>query len=466
LYFFDVLLIKLGMRQNTCSHFENIDSFTNVFHQLISDGDMSALWRKLAPKPRGVKPALNGPQLVMGLVFHVLMAAGTFAAHVKKLTGIELSDSALSQRRTTAGAAPFDAIAQAALAPLADPAKHPDAFYRGLRLGAMDGSQFSVSNTPSILQRLNKPLSRRLRTAFAKVPMTWMVELGTHAPVAVVVGEEQESEWVLAQRLLERIQGPWLILLDRLYGVGDFVLKFAPVGQKTQSHFLARVKRNLKVTIEQVLEDGSALVCVKLAAYKKGNRKASIVKMREIAGRVQRPNGKWVTVRLWTDLLDSGQYPARELLALYARRWEIEIGTGELKANVRGAQLLQSHTVESAAQEILAAVIAMALVSRVRVEAGQSADLAPLRISFVKTLQAIRSLWQVLRLGRELFSPNQVLGLVARTLREIAEEASPKRRDRNCKRAVRKPVSSWPRLTATAYETGAFNYEMIPATPV
>ena len=452
------------MRQNTCTQFENIGSFTDAFHQLISSVALSTLWRKLGPKPRGTKPTLSGPQLVMGLVFHVLMAAGTLAAHVKKLTGIELSDSDLSQRRTTAGVAPFDAIAQTALQPLADPAKHPDAFYRGLRLGAMDGSQFSVSNTPPILQRLSKALSRRLQAAFAKVPMTWMVELGTHAPVAVVVGQEQESEWVLAQRLLERIKGPWLILMDRLYGVGDFVLKFGSVCQKTKSHFLARVKRNLKVTIEQVLEDGSALVCVKLSAYKKTNRKASVVRMREIMGRVQRANGKWVTVRLWTDLLDCRKYPASELLALYARRWEIEIGTGELKAHVRGSQLLQSHTVETAAQEILAAVIGMAMVSRMRVEAGQSADLPPLRISFVKTLQAIRSLWQILRLGHDLFSPDQVLGLVARTLREIAEEASPKRRARNCKRAVRKPVSSWPRLTGTAYETGPFNYEVILAT--
>ncbi len=454
------------MRQNTGSRLENISSFTAAFHQLISYAALAALWRKLGPKARGKKPTLSGPELIMGLVFHGLAAAGTFAAHVKKLTGIDLSDSDLSQRRTAAGVAPFDAIAQAALRPLADPAKHPNAFYKGWRLGAMDGSQFSVSNTPPLLQRLSKSLSRRLQAAFAKVPMTWMVELGTHAPVAAVVGQEQESEWVLAQRLLERIKGPWLILMDRLYGVGDFVLKFQRVCQKTQSHFLVRVKLNLKVTIDQVLEDGSALVSVKLRAYKKGNRKAGVVQVRQIVGRVQRPNGKWVTVRFWTDLLDSRKYPALELLALYAQRWEIEIGTGELKANVRGAHLLQSHTVETAAQEILAAAIAMALVSQVRIEAGQTADLPPLRISFIKTLQAIRSLWQIIRLGHDLLSPNQILGLVERTLREIAGEAIPKRRARNCKRAVRQPVSSWPRLTTPAYEKGAFHYEILPATTI
>jgi len=90
------------------------------------------------------------------------------------------------------------------------------------------------------------------------------------------------------------------------------------VHQKTQSHFLARVKQNLKVTIQEVLEDGSALVSVVIKDPKNRHRKLGVVQMRQIVGRVMRPNGKWVTVRLWTSLLDARKYPAKELLALYA----------------------------------------------------------------------------------------------------------------------------------------------------
>ena len=454
------------MQQNTFTGFQNIGSFASAFYQLISREVLDGLWHKLGPKPRGHKPTLSGPELVMGLVFHVLTAAGTLAAHVRKLTGISLSNSALSQRRQAAGVEPFDAIAREVLRPLADPQKHPQAFYKGLRLGAVDGSQFNVSNTPTILSRLDKAKSRRMQAAFAKVPMNWMMEVGTHAPVVAVVGLEQESEWALAERLLERIQAPWLIMMDRLYGIGAFVLKFEPVHQKTQSHFLARVKQNLKVTIQEVLEDGSALVSVVIKDPKNRHRKLGVVQMRQIVGRVMRPNGKWVTVRLWTSLLDARKYPAKELLALYAQRWEIEIGTGELKAYVRGEHLLQSHTPETAAQEILASLIGMAMISQRRVEAGQIADLPPLRMSFVITLQAVRSLWQVLRLGSDILTNDQIAVLVERTLREIAQQAIPKRRARNCKRAVRQPVSSWPRLTTNAYEKGDFVYEVIPVNAV
>ena len=42
----------------------------------------------------------------------------------------------------------FDQLMRAALKPKADPRRHPEAFYKGLRLCGVDGSLFSVTNTP------------------------------------------------------------------------------------------------------------------------------------------------------------------------------------------------------------------------------------------------------------------------------------------------------------------------------
>jgi hypothetical protein len=80
--------------------------------------------------------------------------------------------------------------------------EHPCAIYRGWRLVAIDGSQTSVSNIPQLLRHLSKAASRRFQAAFAKVPLCWLVELGTHAPLVAVIGLAQESEWALAHRLL------------------------------------------------------------------------------------------------------------------------------------------------------------------------------------------------------------------------------------------------------------------------
>jgi hypothetical protein len=307
---------------------------------------------------------------------------------------------------------------------------------------------------------LSKALSRRFSAAFAKVPMSLLVELGTHHPLAVEVGVEQESEWELSQRLIQKIRPGWLVIADRLYGVGVFLNQLLVRGRTVGSHCLLRVKKDIKVKVQEVLKDGSGLVKV-FVADGRGHKKRGAVIVREIKGRVRRPNGKWVTVRLWTDLVDASAYPARELLALYAQRWEIELFNRELKLDLRNIELLHSHTVETVVQEILALVLAMAVLSQERLAASKAGEEAPLRISFGKTLMFVRSLWLVLAAGEDLLRPEQIRGLVRRTMKVIADQCLPKRRQRTCPRAVRQPIKGWPRLAENSYEKGTVEYEVI-----
>ena len=440
----------------------SVGTFVQCFQCLLATPLLANLWRQYGPKARGQKLKLSGPQLVQSLVFHVLCGVGTLAAHVEQLTGVKVSDSDLSQRRAAAGVGVFDAIVRAALRPLATPGEQPDAFYRGWRLVAIDGSQASVSNTPQLLGHLSKAVSRRFQAAFAKLPMCWLVELGTHAPLAVVLGLAQESEWALAHRLLPQLPAGCLLLADRLYGVGAFVNELMVMGQAVGSQWLVRVKQNLRSNVRQILADGSALVAVAVP-----HRPTGFVLVRQIVGRVRRPGGAWVTVRLWTSLLDGSTYPAAELLALYARRWDIEVFTKELKIDLHGGTtVLQSHTLVTAAQEILALVLAMAMLSQVRLAAATTGAVAPLRISFGQTLALVRSLWWMVALGEGILAPDQVRALVARTLEQIAVQCLPPRRARTCKRALRRPVQKWPRLTATSYQNGPTQLEVILSKPI
>jgi hypothetical protein len=434
-------------------------SFEQSFHGLIGAVTLKRLWNEYGPKPRGQKPRLRGPELICSLVFHVMCGVGTLGAHVNQLSGIKISDAALSQRRAAAGLKVFVAVVAAALEPLAKLGQHAGSFYRGMRLVGLDGTQFSVSNTPQLLGRLSKAATRRFCAAFAKVPVSLLVELGTHHPLAVEVGVKQESEWELSHRLVEKIGAGWLVIADRLYGVGVFVNQLLIQGQTVGSHFLVRVKKDIKVKVIEVLKDGSGLIKVWVADGKAHKKRGSII-VREINGRVRRPNGKWVTVRLWTDLLDAVAYPAEELLALYAQRWEIELFNRELKLDLRNTDLLHSHTVETAAQEILALVLAMAVLSQQRLAAAEAGEEEPLRISFGQTLALVRSMWWVLAAGEDLLTPQQIKGLVRRTMKMIAEQCLPKRRPRTCPRAVRQPIKGWPRLAANSYQTGAVEYEI------
>ena len=451
------------MQTIASSLIQSVGAFRASFQYLLACPTLAQLWCQHGPKPRGQKPKLTGPQLVQGLVFHILCGAGTLAAHMFQLTGVQVSDSDLSQRRAAAGVGVFEAILRAALRPLATLAEHPSAFYRGWRLVGLDGSQTSVRNTPQLLRHLSKAASRRLGAAFAQVPLCWLVELGTHAPLAAVVGLAQESEWALAHRLLGQLPTGCLLVADRLYGVAAFVNELLVAGPSVGSQWLVRVRQNVHSTVRQVLADGSALVRVAVADPRHHNRKQGFVFVREIVGRVRRPGGAWVTVRLWTSLWDARAYPAAEVLALYARRWDIEVCTKEMKVDLRGGTtVLQSHTVATAAQEILALVLAMAMLSQVRLAAAAQGPVAPLRISFGQTLALVRSLWWMVAVGEGILGADQVQALVARTLEQIAAQCLPPRRARSCQRGRRQPVSSWPRLTAPTYQNGPTDYELLP----
>lgn len=246
------------------------------------------------------------------MVFHVVGGVGSWAAPVFQWTGVKVSASDLSQRRTAAGVGVFEAMVRAALRPLASLGEHPAAFYRGGRLVGIDGSQTSVSHTPQWLRPLSKAARRRCRAALAKVPWCGRVELGTRAPWAVALGLGQASEWKRAHRLWAQWPLGCLWLGDRLDGVGAFVNEWLVAGQTVGSQWLVRARSQVKRGVQEVLADGSTLVRVAVADRRNSHRKPGTVLVREIRGRVRRPGGAGVTVRLGTSLLDAPRYPARE----------------------------------------------------------------------------------------------------------------------------------------------------------
>ena len=148
---------------------------------------------------RRCPPRVSGAELLAGLVFHAGQPRGTLGEHIGQLTGKTLSEPAASERRQTMPWEVFAAVLEAGLRPLADPARHPGAFYQGLRLVGVDGTQFSLANTPRVLGEMTKSASRRLGAAFAKLGCRVLVELGTRAPLACAVSAPglEESEAAL-----------------------------------------------------------------------------------------------------------------------------------------------------------------------------------------------------------------------------------------------------------------------------
>jgi len=185
-------------------------------------------------------------------------------------------------------------------------------------------------------------------------------------------------------------------------------------------------------------------------------------RVREIRGVIRADHGRTV-VRLWTSLLEYRQHPAVELLRLYGQRWEQEITFKELKLEMRRASLLNSYTPLTAQQEIAAFVIAQAMLVEWRLQAGDHLGVEVLRISFAMLLTWVRTLWTTMTLldGIVRLSPKQEARLAERLLDLQIDSVTPPRRRRSCPRAVRQPVSSWPRLMRNSTSRGKFHFELI-----
>jgi hypothetical protein len=435
---------------------EDCGGFSTACLQLFRCGSILRVFKEHGPAKRR-PPKIKSWELIMSLVFHCLRGSGTLAENTRILTGKRIAESSMSERRQRTPWSVFTAIMEFALQPKAEEKKHPEAFYSGLRLVSMDGTEFSVTNTPQILGSLTKAASRRFKAAFAKVRMVMLVELGMHNPLAAAIGKDGESEMALAKTLIRSLPKRCLLLGDRLYGVGAFVSLLAQEFKTNGGHYLVRVKKNLKAKVLQSHADGSATVEVKLST-------GDTLMLREVRGRVRRAGGQWVEVRFWTSLLEAAKHPANILLELYARRWEQEMIYKEMKIDMRQSEVVRSHTVETAAQEIATLVLAHAILAEQRMNIAAKRGCEVLRISFQKTHDWLRSMWTVIALSEGVLTDLQINAIVRQVLDSIAQFALPKRRKRSCPRAVRQPVSSWPRLTKNTYSNGDTEYQLTPVS--
>jgi len=417
-------------------------------------------WQLTLPVRRGRKPRVPLKDLLPALTFHVMQGAGTLAEHSAELFADALSDSAWADRR---GRLPWEIFAdlmRRVLRPRAT-RRQKAAFWRGWRLVALDGTTFSLTNTPQINATVDKARTRRGRAAFAKLTTAVLLELGLHNPLAAGIGRHGESEWALAQRLLAQLPKRALLLGDRLYGVAAFLVHARAACARVGSHFLIRASRSTKPRVRSRLRDGTRVVAIAVRASRHNPTQiVDWLEVREIRVRVGRVGYRTHDLRLWTSLLEAKTAPALELAQLYAQRWEHELYFRELKRVVRKTDVLQSHTVITGAQEIAALLLASAVLADERRRAA--GPLPALRVSFSKLLErCVKPMWFYLDIAPDILTERQIAEIVRRGYARARRYMTPPRRARSCPRAVRQPIQAWPRLLQSESMTGEMHFQLV-----
>jgi hypothetical protein len=420
----------------------DVGGFLTLLLERIGWAELNGLQQR---KHAAGRPAhvLDRGQLVAGLIFHSTVSlAGSFGEHLFWLLGIQMAESTLSERRQTLPFEVFRELLKRMLRPIAG--ANTAASYRGLRLVAIDGVSFSLPNTAQVKRECKKGGNQRGRAAFAKLQCAALVELLMHNPLAAMLGWQGESEWRLAQGLLAHLPEKCLLLADRLYGCGAFILPAMEILKERSGYFLFRVKHSLKIVRRlQPLKDGSQWVLIKVLDPSNYHRVITTLKVREIYATLQRRGHRSVRIRLWTNL-SSEQAPAQELVSLYMRRWEQELYFRELKSQLGINDLLRSQTPETAAQEVATMIIGTSLIAHQRAKLKPGEELSE-RISFLKTWEILEPLWLTLLLGADILSEEQKQQLCERFYNLAARRVMAKKRSRSCPRAMRQTMQPWPR---------------------
>jgi hypothetical protein len=386
---------------------------------------------------------LSRGQLLAAILFHYTVSwAGTLGEHLFSLLGIEMSESSLSDRRQALPSEVFAELLRRMLRPILGAG--PQAFFGRWRLVAVDGVSFSLANTEQVKKKCKKGGNQKGRAAFAKMQCSALVELMMHNPLAACVGEHGQSEWKLALGLLAALPEHCLLIADRLYGCGAFLLPLVERLKALDGRLLVRVKKNLQVVRRlKRFKDGSQLVEIKALDPADHHRVIGTVQVREIYATVQRPGHRPVCIRLWTNL-SCTEASAEELVSLYIARWEQELYFRELKWHLSVNDLLRSQTPETAAQEIAAMIIGSSLIAHERAKLKPGEPLQS-RVSFIKTWETLEPLWLTLLLGADILTENQKQQLCDRFYALAARRVMAKKRNRSCPRVLRQPVQPWPR---------------------
>jgi hypothetical protein len=216
----------------------------------------------------------------------------------------------------------------------------------GLVVTAVDGTVFDLAATDAMSEEFATPSGGR----FPQARVVTLVVCGTRGVSAAVIDSCAVSEQALWDRLVGQLRPGTVNLADRNF----FSLHRWHTAAATGAHLVWRVKngaKSLPATVTATLQDGSHLLRLRESpamhtARRKATGHPSAPRLHEIIARLveftvtvtdQAGATHTSRFRVLTTLLDQDTYPAEQIAACYAERWQVELVYKTITSTLRGA---------------------------------------------------------------------------------------------------------------------------------
>ena len=326
--------------------------------------------------------------LLLGIAMHLYRGCSLVQVLWKLMKGVRLlrpetqlaTKGAISQLRYAIGARAMVDLFHRVCQPMARP-DTPGAFWQGLRLMGIDGTDEATADTPANERFFGRHSAGWGTAAFPQLKAVHLVEIGTHAVVDSGVWPVHSGEKTIGKRMLRSLSAGMLVLWDCGFHSFDMVQKALAKG----AHILTRLPANVKVEVIRRLANGSTLIDLVQRDHN-GRIVGQAIRLRLIEYTVRDPALPGYGERR----LDEAVYPALELARLYHERWEAEITIDEIDTHQRqAAPRFRSLKPVGVIQEFYGLLIAHYVLRKIMLDAAHAAQLDPDRLSFTNALELI-----------------------------------------------------------------------------
>lgn len=352
------------------------------------------------------------PFLTIVAMITQVMHGHTSIAHVVRLMHGAFTESAFCQARTRLPLAVLTTLlhelARGVRGMLDDDAT--PGRWRGLRTLLIDGTGFSMPDTPALAAHFGYPSHQRPGCGFPIGHLAAVFDAATGLVLDLIATTRRTGELTLAAGLRAWMRAGDLLVGDAQFDSyahlavlheagmhGLFRLRGFRVDHAWNDRSRRRRRSNGNLVPEPVLVRRLS-ADDRVVEWVRPDRRASwqtrdeherlprTMRVRLIRVRVESPAFRTREVFLVTTLLDPTLYPADEIAALYLKRWAIEVNFRHLKRTM-GMEVLRCQSVEGVQKEIAAFVLAYNLARLVMLDAAARQRVEPERISFVDALR-------------------------------------------------------------------------------
>jgi hypothetical protein len=324
---------------------------------------------------------------------------------------------------------------------------------KGRPVKVVDCSTVKLADTAANQKRFPQPTSQKPGCGFPVMKFLALFDLGSGAISQVVTAPWARHDLRLLNDVWAFLNQGDIMLGDRAYA--DYVS--LATGPRHGVDVLARLPATRKVDFKkphQRLGRKDALF-----VWEKGYQQSKRLTPEEwsevperITVRVLRfeaiIRGRKQRVTLVTTLLDAMAYPARELIALFARRWNLELALRHLKTTM-GMEHLRCKSPDMAEKELLAYILAYNMVRCLMAEAVVAAGVEMERASFKGSIDAIRQYTFAMAGARSMAKKRE---LWDELLAVIASHLVPSRPGRREPRAVKRRPKPYPLLNKPRHQ--------------